>query len=285
MAALAFLLTAASAQKGQELPSFQIIKDFILTRAQVGEVTGNFILDTGSPCVVLNSRYFHSVVGADQGEGISGAVDLEEVKIKSFRWGNYSLGKTRLYSLDMSHLEEYLGLELAGLLGYEALDNQQLYVDYFAGEVSLLSSRDVEALGSPDIIARMVSQNDLPCISIDIKGKKLKVGIDSGSLSNFLDEKASLDLLDSQSLTDNIYMVRGLNQEREKVNSHSWDQVQINGRSIPVEMEYLVISLEAHSPDNSLNGVLGVPFLKQGAFLIDFRRDELSIWLHDLVVN
>jgi hypothetical protein len=286
VAALGLLLTTAYAQKKQlRNVSFEINQDFILTTAQVGEIEGNFILDTGSPCIVLNSCYFHADEASEKGEGVTGVVDLQLVKIKSFQWGNYELRRVQLYALDMSHLEELLGVEIAGLLGYEALENQQLYIDYQTGEVSLMSAKQVELLGSPAITARIFSNNDLPCISIDIEGTSLNVGIDSGSLSNFLDEKAGLGLLSNQSQTDNIYMVRGLNQERKRVSSHSWDQLHISGRSIPVEMEYLVVSLEAHSEDQSLNGLLGVPFLKQGVFLIDFRKDELSIWPHDFAIN
>lgn len=281
-----FLYVNLSAQKGAERKvTFRIIEDFITTQAMIDGESKTFILDTGSPCLVLNSRKYHGDVSADSGEGITGSVDLMVVNLKDFQWGNFRLRAAQVYALDLSHLEELLELEIAGLIGYEALEEQRLFVDYQSGRVELYSSTGAENLHPPDIIAKLYSKDNFPCIQVDIKGKTFELGIDSGSLSNFLDEKSSKELLDSQNLTDNIYLVRGLNQERKKVSSYRWDNVRINGRSIPADMEYLVICLEAHSPDNSLNGVLGVPFLKQGAFLIDFRRDELSIWLHDLVIN
>lgn len=270
---------------GGDLFGFHIREGFIVTTARVGAVEGLFILDTGAPDLVLNSRHFSSRPVQESGMGVSGEVPMEVSLIESFSWAHGTLGKTEVYATDLFHLEQVLGAEVLGLIGTRLFENKGLFIDYASEKISVLSSKEIKKLQDADIVVTMLDLNGLPGMEFSMGGKHFLFGIDSGALSNFVDAEAGKEILNDQSQTEHLYRVRGLNADTQRTYSYSWDHVKIGGRTIAVDMDFLALCLKEHDPAGRIEGILGVPFLKQGALLLDFQSREVRLWPPSLAIN
>ena len=100
---------------------FQLAGNMIVVEASLDGIYGNFIIDTGSPDVVLNSAYFKGFPDAfnnTEVTDIHGQVrtvllyDIREFTIKDIRLPN-----ARALVLDLKVLEALRGLPLLGIIG------------------------------------------------------------------------------------------------------------------------------------------------------------------------
>lgn len=275
--------------KGQQhftnLSAFRFVHGFIITRAEANGEVGNYIVDTGSPELILNSNHFPVSPSVDRGFGLTGELNLFQSKLKFFKWNGEEWKKKEAYAIDLSHLENLLGIELHGLIGMDMLKHTALYIDYEARKIAAFQGVKAESLQEAEIVVPMTIQDGLPCMQLGIETGTFLFGIDSGALSNFVDSHSMSNLLTSEKQTDDIYLVRGLDATKRKVYSYRWDLLKVGKRTITVNMDFLAINLNDLHNEGLLKGILGLPFLAQASILLDFQNREVRFWLREVAVN
>ncbi|MCL2501362.1 MAG: hypothetical protein FWE90_13655, partial [Defluviitaleaceae bacterium] len=88
---------------------FEFAEKIPLFNVRVDGNAKRFLLDSGSPYMVLNGRYENTSVSSAVGVGNAG---MNAKPVSTFEWGGLRLSNQMAMVADISHLEERLGLEI-----------------------------------------------------------------------------------------------------------------------------------------------------------------------------
>ncbi|MFT4532778.1 MAG: hypothetical protein ACJA1A_000450 [Saprospiraceae bacterium] len=163
---------------------FELINGLIVIEAEIDGVVGNYILDSGSNGILLNSKAEKSDVSY---RTLSGVAEGSETKINSLKLGNFESNELLGFSTDLSNLEIYIDKNLAGILGCAVFTPSSLEFN-FTEERLIISDKKVDSKlveGMSSMSYKLV--DDLPIGELVIDGKKRSFIIDTGASSHFID--------------------------------------------------------------------------------------------------
>ena len=247
-------------------------RGFILSEAFVNGQKGIFIIDTGAPYLVLNSNQIISDTSTPIQEGASNTTAIRETAVKHFQWAGIERKNIEALSLDISHLEDVLRLPIAGLIGFNVIKNHELVIDYELSLVQLFKSKKSNHLDAIEIPFSL--DEHLPVIEATIGDNKLKLGLDTGSEVNLLDENWSTEnnLLFHES---GHHEVRGLDKKIKKARVATINITTIAGQDIDA-MNYLLtpLSRKCQKFNIKIDGLLGHPFFRKGKFAINYKKEK-----------
>lgn len=249
--------------------AFELRQGMILVEGDIDGQRGWFILDTGSPGLVLNKRYFSGTPSETMAYGIHQKINVEELEITLFRW--QCIEKKRILSLviDLTALERGLEQKLWGLIGYEIFRHKELIVDYELMSIEQRSSMAKSKQLIPDMVVFFEMSEHLPIVSLEIEGSKRMMILDSGSESNIITENLGSIALASEGET----FIMGLDQVSVLARIV---QMQIIMPSGAIQME-VIVKPSGKYPDTS--GLLGASFLKKyRKWSINYYKQRLSLW-------
>ncbi len=104
----------------------------MLLELKADSLSGNFILDTGAPHLVLNKTYFRNypTFGAVYASGITGSVEPgAEIRLGKLDFGGLYFEDVDADMISLSHLEEKKGVRILGLLGLNLFKNLEMLID------------------------------------------------------------------------------------------------------------------------------------------------------------
>jgi hypothetical protein len=248
--------------KSIERLGFTFAERIPLFKVRVNGNVQNFLLDSGSPYMVLNGK---AGTGAET--------------VSAFEWGGLRLSNQLAMVADISHLGERLGLEIHGLIGCAQIMNYDLLLDYSEKYVSLYDSYG----GTPDCMSGaksipFIMSNHIPVVSVRIGGKCFSMGLDTGASQNVL-EKKHTDFLQGAGLLydtvrDDVVRFNAGDTERGAC-SCSIREVGIGDDLIINDMRFYLHDIGI--PHIKADGLLGYElFNKQRAF-IRFAKRELLL--------
>ena len=113
---------------------FKIIDQLIVVEVELLDKEGDFIIDTGSESLILNSAHFKPTKEyGNQGKLKSGVHnDIEGVKEKYLDLlsiNNMDLKKLSADVIDLSHIEKAKKLKLLGIIGYDVLKDFEIFTN------------------------------------------------------------------------------------------------------------------------------------------------------------
>src|SRR6267378_2995406 len=122
--------------------------NLLLVPVQVnGQHRGNFIVDTGAVTTVI-SHNMAATLGVDEKTpgakidlGIAGVGGFEGVVLRvpnvTFKTAKTSETFPQVVSINLKEMSKMIGTEIAGVIGFDFLDEYKLTLDYYAAEVRL----------------------------------------------------------------------------------------------------------------------------------------------------
>jgi aspartyl protease/tetratricopeptide repeat protein len=122
--------------------------NLLLVPVQVnGQHRGNFIVDTGAVTTVI-SHNMAATLGVDEKTpgakidlGIAGVGGFEGVVLRvpnvTFKTAKNSETFPQVVSINLKEMSKMIGTEIAGVIGFDFLDEYKLTLDYYAAEVRL----------------------------------------------------------------------------------------------------------------------------------------------------
>jgi hypothetical protein len=171
---------------------FTRIGNLILIQAKADTTTGFFVLDTGTPGLVLNLTYFRYYPASNpiEGGGLTGSVAMAaKTTVDSLRLGPISYFHLEADLINLGHIENNKGVKIFGLLGMRLFEHFEMIMDYSAGVIylHLIGKKEAAAYHSNQL-ADTTAYNTIPIdieegkiiVYLYLKGKKLKFIIDSG---------------------------------------------------------------------------------------------------------
>lgn len=260
-----------------EVP-FDLVNGMIFVRAQLNNQPGEFILDTGAPMLVLNRSQHGATLRTNS---CSGSFQVGESTVRQFSWAGMEKYELRALATDLSHLEVATGRTIAGLIGYNLLKNQELFIDYERQRLILLppGNNSLHRVLAPIQSAPLTMQDHLPVLEFTMGNQVVRLGLDTGSETNLIDrcKAAGLD----QVLIDTVEKeeLQGLDRKIRtvpviRIAESYWKELPMD------QLHYLVTDL-CHLNDGQqllLDGLLGYHFLKPWKISIDYQRKKFYVW-------
>lgn len=135
-----------SDERPEVLEEFDVASggDVIVVPVSVGEKHCQFMLDTGFSCCCVNARHSQSLgkpLGKVTGTAPGGTNWMERFQSPTMRLGRIPLRPNpEIGSIDLSSMECFVGRQVDGILGMDALAHLVLNIDFEAGKVRVLTS-------------------------------------------------------------------------------------------------------------------------------------------------
>ncbi len=259
--------------------SFTFQRNLIFFPAKVNGKDGNFILDTGAPTLLLNSRGKTAEhQGGQLGIAAGGAVKVANQQVTSFEMGGVKIGKRWALSLDLRAMEQRTGQQIDGYVGHDLLRGSELRIDFPNRTFQLLHpERKPLANGaSPRAVFKFQYVDHLPVITLKVGKHKLRFAIDTGAGVNLLDERF-LDLAVATGQQMNIQGLDGGNKDCPVVTLNKLDELA--GLGIQ-EVDFVGMNLDHLQEPGAqpLAGIIGSASLKEFLVGINYRHQRIYFW-------
>lgn len=274
--------TSVSAKGADEVTvaPFDLLNGMIVVKASVDGSLGNFILDTGSPGLVINSTE-HKEGAGYKATSIGGELEIGELAIKNFKWGIVEKQGITGYTIDLSHLEDAAGLKLTGLIGFEVLKDYELFFDYPNETIKIYNAKDAKLLRRENVVQEVsfVFNGHVPVIPVKVGNKKVYLGLDSGAEVNLLEDSYFKTIKKSFLKSKQKELVIGLDQKKKHAISAIIEPSTVKNFDLN-EMKFLFMDLGAlESEDNvRMDGLLGFPLFQNHAVSINYQERKVYFW-------
>lgn len=281
--------TDAQIQSGSEdyfTVPFQKAGNLIMVKALLNGEQRNFILDSGSPVLVLNNNHQKST--SDKGGksisnaiGVGGAIDQMGLEtIGSLQFGEIGMDSQEVISMDLSHLEKELRTSIHGLIGYEVIKDYDVLFDYKKKRITFIKPEYTEQYfkqfysSKKQIQIPIDMQAHIAIVEGKINGKEYTLGIDCGAESSLLDVKYKESLLSSLKKIKEEQLA-GADKSITTILIGKLKNMEIAG--IPFETE---LAFNDMDPINKgyqmkLDGLIGYDILSKQPTLISYENKKL----------
>lgn len=264
--------------------NFIIKNGLLLSRAEVNNREGFFIIDTGAPELILNARHFQGGKTAIKVLGLDHDMTTAETKIEKFQWGCIEEKSSNTLTIALTHLEESLEMTIFGLIGYEILKQKELVFDFVQTTITQHHDKKSEILENDeiDVLAYFKMSQHLPIIEVKIGNEELFMAFDTGASINVLD----CDFKDLSKDEAHARYTRyiGPGNQRKLMAALPIYETIIQEQSF-LKMEYLIKNLQRLRDYGhpKVYGLLGNDFLlKCDALCINYKKRKIGIWKKDI---
>jgi predicted aspartyl protease len=267
-----------SANSSQLYP-FELVRGMIYVSASLNGQSGQYILDTGAPCVVINTLPGSQSV--NEGHSIAQPVAVAYGAAQSFDFAGRSRRNITTLAVDISHLERAASRSVAGLIGYDEFKDSELYLNYPGRQISVFKPglNRLHRTGEPIFSLPFVLDGHLPVVEVEVNGRRLRLGIDTGAGANLIDP-AALARLDANAFKKlEAETLQGLDQQVRRAEQVVIAHLEIENLKV-AGMPFLESDLASlkSGADIHLDGLLGYTFLRHYKLSIDYASRQLHIW-------
>ena len=264
------------------------IQNLIVVEARIDTIIGNFILDTGSPILVLNKTYFRK--GWDANLSAANATGKSVTPIMRTNVDNFAIRELFFENLpadinDLGHIENHRGIKILGLLGVSLFTSFEMVIDVHKSVMYLHKLDKKGAVPEKERIVKSQPTLKVPfklmrnTITLDvmIAGKKLAFCVDTGAEANALSNRLPDKILEAFSISKRMILV-GTGGTQTEVLLGTVDDMIIGNRSFK-NMYAAITRLDdlGEAYGRPIDGILGSNFLVKGIISINFVTKELRM--------
>jgi Aspartyl protease len=266
--------------------------NLIVVKAKVDTMEGNFILDTGSPNLVLNLTYFRDYPStwsqSEEKKGITGSVEnVLQTTVRTFSFGNLQQYRVNADLVNLGHIENRKGIRILGLIGMELLENYEMIIDFektliYLHLVSRKKSSPYRHEMLNDTAAYYTSSIEMKdgriIMRTEIAGKPIRLIIDSGAETNILDSRLPDNVFDEVTINGRIVLT-GIGDKKIEALRGNLSELMIGGQKA-TNLPVLITNLEktCFSYGGCVDGVLGFDFLSLKKIGFNFVKRKMYIW-------
>ncbi|WP_407556703.1 aspartyl protease family protein [Winogradskyella sp. 4-2091] len=267
---------------------FKIIDQLIVVEVELLDKEGNFIIDTGSETLILNSVHFNSskpnVQDGKQRSGVHS--DIENVKAKfldKMSLENFSLEKLKADVIDLSHIEKIKKIEVLGIIGYSILKDFEIFIDMHLNQITLTKTDKQGNRLSEKVYAETIHdsidfklKNHTIIVNAFIENEKVLFGIDTGAEYNQLNKNLDSEILDYFYPSKELKLT-GASGKKMTVMAGNLYRVKLNDSIYFGPMKTVLTNLKKMNSafSTNLDGILGFEFFAQQRTIINYKKKKL----------
>lgn len=268
---------------------FRTMGKLMVVEAKVNGVKGYFIVDSGAPFLVLNSKYFPHLGTPIRFVKVSGVTgDVGEVRtaiVGSFEWGGIRANSLNCHIVDLRHLERRPTDSIFGLIGFEIFQNLEMLMDYDDNRIVLYKldgeNNRIEYDADyhiPEYIVPFAYKGHVPIVEATVAHQSLRFGIDTGAEFNLLSNAIDSTILKTF-IREKKIPLRGSGKSILETWLGRIEDMRLGKASYLNQPTLLTDIRETNETfDAKLDGLLGQPFLRYRRTVINFRKKELHLW-------
>lgn len=263
----------------------------ILVQASADTTTGNFILDTGTPGLVLNNTYFrdYPTTQAQQHQqqdinGTGGEVAM--ILLSSFRMGAFSYSQVQAEMLNLGHIEQSKGVKILGLIGVAMFRQCEMIIDYENNLIHLHHiNKQERQVYHHTMLNDAANYLEYPIdirdnrilVKTNIGNRDLQFVIDYAAETNILDGRLPDKILDSVQITGRVALA-GAGTRKVEALSGALSNLTVGKLQI-TDLPVIITNLEntCFGGVRCINGVLGYDFLSRYKLVFNFVKRKLYI--------
>jgi len=258
-----------------------------VAKAIINGESRTFIIDNGSPRLILNSKYFEDKNDGEERTSLSNAQgvntsisNMDIIQIEEFDFHGIKIQTSNVLTMDIAHLEQELGTEIYGLIGYEIYKNYDMLFDYANNMLTLIQPH-----ATKNYLETHYKQSNIEEHSIEMRGHipavKGKIGkaefyfgVDCGAGSNLLDKEFYISMKKHISNSGNVDLSGA--GETKNVKSGNLKKMTIgkkkflNTNTVFNDMSHLNTAYNI-----KLNGLVGYEILSKQKLLLSFQNKQL----------
>ena len=270
---------------------FTRIGNLILIAAQADTTHGFFVLDTGTPGLVLNITYFRNypVTNSTESGGVTGASSImaSQTVVDSLVFGAIRYFHVNADLINLGHIENKKGVKIFGLLGTKLFEDDEMIIDYAAGVIYLhrIGKKEAGTYHSEQLndasaytTLPITLEDDKIILYGMIRNKKLKFVVDSGAETNVLDSRLPSRVFDSVTVTRSVRL-NGSGSEKVEALYGDLRGLRVGDRDVGV-LPVLITNLQSmcDAYNNCIDGMLGFDFLSLHKIGFNFVTRQMYIW-------
>ena len=256
---------------------FQLHRGLIIIPGKIGQQSGNWVLDTGAPSLIVNQQL--SQASADlEGLGLGGTMEIMPQVWSAVQVGSWELPVTEGYSMDLQSLEEALDLPLLGLIGHSLFSDKRLIIDYREEHIEVQEYtefwRSIPHQPAQGTAFDLVDH--LPIIEINRGAEIWRLAVDTGSGSNILVSESPLAEIGNLPKVGDA--IQGVDHKAIPRLPQRNCALSLDGQALPCTV-FSMIELPEHSilAEYQLDGVVGFPLLGYFRVTIDYPKQEIHL--------
>lgn len=274
------LLETAIPFKSNTIP-FHLNGGLIFFKAKMNGVSDTFVLDTGSPGLLLNESVKEDDNNSFAAVGVSGGLLFQRKSGYTFEMGPSLNTDVNSLSANLTHLEKVKGQDFRGMVGYSLIKKHELFLDYKNRLMRLL---DGGALAKQKGLYRAESvpitfQQHFAVLKVKIGKRTFHFGLDTGAEVNIIDTEVARWLpAKFFELTETI-KIRGVSKKGVGADVGEISKCTIANKEIE-NMSFVVMDMTVLNEGKNvqLDGLLGYPYLSSDLISIDYVNEMLHIW-------
>ncbi|WP_299116391.1 aspartyl protease family protein [uncultured Winogradskyella sp.] len=267
---------------------FKIIDQLIVVQVELLNQEGNFIIDTGSESLILNSQHFKPTRKyRDDGKSKSGVhraiENIKEKHLDSLSFNRLSLKKLNADVIDLSHIEKAKKIRLLGIIGYSILKDFEVFIDMHLNQLTLTRidkngdklSNKVYAEAINDSIDFELKKHSI-ILEAFVGNNKVKFGLDTAAEYNQLNKNINSEIL-AYFYPSKELKLTGASGKKKKVLAGKLYRVKLNDSIYFGPMKTVITNLRKmnNAFGTNLDGILGFEFFAQKRTIINYKKKKL----------
>jgi hypothetical protein len=165
----------ANGTSAENIP-FKFIEDHIFFEVELGGKKSLWALDSGAGATVVEKLFAEALslepMGSLKGKGAGSVVDVSFTELPAFSLPGVEFGKQKVAIIDLNWLfTQWMGFEVAGLLGFDFLSRMVTRIDYANELISFYHPDHFRYEGTGIILDAPVSQHNSFHLPVTIDGK------------------------------------------------------------------------------------------------------------------
>ncbi|RNC86400.1 MAG: hypothetical protein ED556_08905 [Winogradskyella sp.] len=267
---------------------FKVIDQLIVVEAELLDQKGNFIIDTGSETLILNSAHFKSSKlsqkDSEQTFGVNSNIyDTKRKFLKVFHLNEVSLDKINADVIDLSHFEKVKRIDLLGIIGFNVLKDFEIFIDTYLNQITLSKidkqgdkiSKKVYAEKIIDSVNFKLKKHAI-VLDAYVDKHKVKFGLDSGAEFNQINKSLNSKIL-KYFYPNKPVKLYGASGKNKSIMAGKLHRVKLNNAIYFGPMKTVLANLNTMSEafGTKLDGILGFEFFAQKRTIINYKKQKL----------
>ena len=265
---------------------FKLIDHLIVVEAELFNKKGNFIIDTGSETLILNSVHFKNYqnhLKEKVTHGVNADIRSTVKHVNAFLIKNFELRHTKSDVIDLSHIEKTKKMNLLGIIGHSVLKDFEVFVDLYLNQITLTRldkqgnrlDKNVYLETITDSIGFKMKKHTI-VLHTEVNGVELRMGLDTAAEYNQLNKKVDSKVL-KNFFPSRKLKLSGASGKKVEVMAGKLFRVKLNDNVYFGPMQTVLANLKKMNEafGTKLDGVLGYEFFRQKRTIINYKKKQL----------
>ncbi|ULC58373.1 hypothetical protein MBM09_10610 [Flaviramulus sp. BrNp1-15] len=267
---------------------FKLVDHLIVVEAELLDKKGNFIIDTGSERMILNSVHFSNLYEHQRKyESTSGVMhsieNSYEKQIKAFALQDFTLENKNSDVINLSHIEKSKKIKLLGIIGYSILKDYEVFIDLHLNQITLTKvDKFGNKLNKNVYLEKIVDsldfylKNHTIVVNAFINYQKVRLGVDTAAEFNQINKSVNKRVL-QYFVPKKRLKLQGASNNTIKVMAGKLHRVKLSNTIYFGPMNTIVTNLSKMNEafGTQLDGILGYEFFAQKRTIINYKKEKL----------